>query len=573
MQFKDRYRYNPEKDLLGKGGFAKVFMAYDTLLERPVALKFFTAETQQRYTILEEIKRVIQLNHPNVVRYYDVTEYDTNSIHGTPIKIQVGIMEYINGGEVKDFLAKNKDQATLNKMLDDILRGIAYLHKSNIIHRDLKPQNILVQVNDGDAVAKITDFGISKVMNSGGTATVGLVGTLDYMAPEQFDLKKYGEAESITQKVDLWAFGALAFELITGEKLLNSGSDGVSEKAVSYLLNADIEERIKYAPKEYHPLLKACLVKQAASRIGSAKELRSLLPGTTTTVADVQPSPIKRQTTTSSKSSFKKYVIGTLALLFLAAAVLWWLNRDVKESVVAKAPLKTDTVVTDMAKPIVKDSAPISPPVVISEPQPNPEQPRYFIIDATTNAMASLIVNNRPLGGFEINKAKRITLDAGNHVIKVVGANPADIIERNYTIKPGQLGTKRAEFFDLVQLIKDREKKEAEEKLKNCLKCKGTGVEEYVVENPCRTCLGRKIATQPCQVPNCTAGKVGNYCYECKGNSIWRDSNGNIQRCAVCKGIGYLYEDCKSCENGFVKAPCAPCKASGVVLGKRTCLH
>jgi len=373
--------------------------------------------------------------------------------------------------------------------------------------------------------------------------------------------------------VDLWAFGALAFELITGEKLLNSGADGVSEKAVSYLLNADIDERIQRAPKEYHPLLNACLVKHAASRIGSAKELRSLLPGNSTTVADVRPAPITTQPATTRKSNFKKYAIATITLLLVSTAIFWWWNRDVKDPVVAKLPVKKDSVITDTAKPIVKDSVPQAPPVVVSEPQPNPEQPRYFIIDATTNAMASLIVNNRPLGGFEINKAKRITLDAGNHVIKVVGANPADIIERSYTIKLGQLGTKRAEFFDLVQLIKEREKKEAEEKLKNCIKCKGTGMEEYLVENPCRTCLGRKVTTQPCQVPNCTAGKVGNYCYECKGNSIWRDSNGNIQRCAVCKGMGYLYEDCRSCENGFVKAPCAPCKASGIVLGKRTCLH
>lgn len=175
MDFKNRYQYNPKTDLLGRGGFATVYKAHDALLNRTVALKFF-ANSGDKHTLIQEISRAINLERPNLCRYYDAALQENSNFHGEVEKMEIGVMEYLDGGDLKTYVRAHPDK--LNKLLIDVLHGLSYLHEHGIIHRDLKPQNILIKNTSQGSVAKITDFGISKDAGSSNTSSSQLMGTI-----------------------------------------------------------------------------------------------------------------------------------------------------------------------------------------------------------------------------------------------------------------------------------------------------------------------------------------------------------------------------------------------------------
>ncbi|MEO6916337.1 MAG: bifunctional serine/threonine-protein kinase/formylglycine-generating enzyme family protein [Chitinophagaceae bacterium] len=272
MDFYKRYQFNPKTDLLGKGGFSKVYMANDTLLDRTVALKFFTGHGFEKYQVLNEIKKVIRFEHANLCKYYDVAVIDTTNIIGEPETIEVGIMEYLDAGELKTYLRNNPQD--IDRLLIDVLKGLSYLHKRGIVHRDLKPQNIIVKMVDDEPVAKITDFGISKLLSDDDTSASALIGTIEYMAPEQFNPKKYGINGKITTNLDLWSFGLLVYEVVVNQPLFGSRSKGHSaEQIMRNILTDTYLTRIKLLPVKYQAIIDRCLVKQASQRAQTALEL------------------------------------------------------------------------------------------------------------------------------------------------------------------------------------------------------------------------------------------------------------------------------------------------------------
>jgi serine/threonine protein kinase len=121
-------------------------------------------------------------------------------------------MELANAGDLKDFARANPGSPMLYKLLKDVLLGLEYLHSKGIIHRDLKAQNILLVKQDGVLTAKISDFGISKDTGSGGQSSSMMVGTIEYMAPEQFSPAKYGIDGKVGSNLDLWSFGIMVHE-------------------------------------------------------------------------------------------------------------------------------------------------------------------------------------------------------------------------------------------------------------------------------------------------------------------------------------------------------------------------
>src|SRR4051794_20134461 len=122
MDFRTRYEFDPKTDLLGKGEFSKVYRATDTLLERTVALKFFTGNTSDKYQILNEIKKIIRFEHPNLCKYYDVAVLTSTNALGETERIEVGIMEYIDAGDFKTFAGKNPEY--IDKLFIDVLKGL-----------------------------------------------------------------------------------------------------------------------------------------------------------------------------------------------------------------------------------------------------------------------------------------------------------------------------------------------------------------------------------------------------------------------------------------------------------------
>lgn len=291
MNFQERYIFNPQTDLIGTGGFARVFKANDKLLNRQVALKFYKGEEGSGYDVMSEIRYVIgkSLNHPNLVAYYDAALVPTTDNWGQTSTLQVGIIEYING---RDYLTSGVDLSaflkdmqpdpiTLQKIIRDVLSGLLYLEQRGVIHRDLKPANILMHRQDnGQWCAKIGDFGLSKNTNSQ-SSVVGIKGTIEYMSPEQFFPDKYGLQGKIGTNSDLWAFGAILYEIFTQQVPYGRRSNGSSlEQIVNSAINFDTNNlSLHKIPQPYQTIISLCLVQNAAKRVQSAQTLLDILDG------------------------------------------------------------------------------------------------------------------------------------------------------------------------------------------------------------------------------------------------------------------------------------------------------
>lgn len=275
-----RYDYDPKKDLIGKGGFSRVYRAYDKKFQRLVALKIYkSGEISERYSPIAEIKRVIQMDHPNISRYIDIEEIEEEDSFGQTEKTQVCVMELLEGGNLHMYYALNRNLTIFRKLLKDVLEGLAYLHANGIIHRDIKPANILIKQSNGEIpVAKITDFGISKNSSALSDSTSsGLIVSVPYMAPEQLSPAKYGIEEKVHYNIDLWALGVMVYEVLTNDILFKNHDTDTAEQIMANILTNDPPEKIKKLPAPYNEIVSRCLVKNANERVKKAEELIALL--------------------------------------------------------------------------------------------------------------------------------------------------------------------------------------------------------------------------------------------------------------------------------------------------------
>ena len=191
---------------IGEGGMANVYLAYDTILEREVAVKILRGDLADDEKFVRRFQReanaASSLKHPNIVEMYDVGEDDGNYFI---------VMEYINGKTLKS-LIKKRGALTLEEVMDIMLQltsAVACAHDSYIIHRDIKPQNVMI-LEDGRI--KITDFGIAMALNSNElTQTNSVMGSVHYLPPEQ------ANGSGSTIKSDIYSLGILMFELLTGK--------------------------------------------------------------------------------------------------------------------------------------------------------------------------------------------------------------------------------------------------------------------------------------------------------------------------------------------------------------------
>jgi serine/threonine protein kinase len=278
MNFRERYSYDPIKDQLGSGGFATVYKAFDTVLERQVALKIFHTTSNSKVNLLSELKRMSQLDHPNLIRCIDIITTDIVNIHGMTEQLNIGVMEYANNGSLKEFMSGSHDHETYKDLFIQILQGLSYLHNREMIHRDLKPQNILLSKQGNIIVPKISDFGISKSLNSNNQTSSVLIGSIEFMAPEQFNPVKYGIDGKASTNLDLWSFGILVYETISGKHLFGNGDKNhSSEQVMNAILSFSLPADINSIPEPFCLVIKRCLVADAKSRVKDPQELISLL--------------------------------------------------------------------------------------------------------------------------------------------------------------------------------------------------------------------------------------------------------------------------------------------------------
>jgi raffinose/stachyose/melibiose transport system substrate-binding protein len=195
---------------LGEGGMATVYKAFDTRLERDVAVKIIRRAAfppEQLDRILKrferEAKALAKLSHPNIVGVIDYGDYE-----GSPYLV----MEFLPSGTLKDRLGKPIPWQEAARLLLPVARALGFAHKQGVVHRDIKPSNILI-TESGEPM--LADFGIAKILESGETATLtgtGIgVGTPEYMAPEQW-------TGNVTAQSDIYSLGIVFYEMITGRK-------------------------------------------------------------------------------------------------------------------------------------------------------------------------------------------------------------------------------------------------------------------------------------------------------------------------------------------------------------------
>ncbi len=198
-------RYRLEEQI-GRGGMATVWRAFDTTLERTVAIKLMHRDVARDADQLErfrrEAKAIAKLSSPYVVGVIDVGEDD-----GTPFIV----LEHIAGETLKERIKRSHrlDSAEAVAYAIEVARGLQAAHDRGIVHRDVKPQNVLL---DLDGAARVTDFGIARSLTEEGlTADGRVLGTTDYVSPEQ------ALGHPVTPQSDLYSLGVVLFEMLTGD--------------------------------------------------------------------------------------------------------------------------------------------------------------------------------------------------------------------------------------------------------------------------------------------------------------------------------------------------------------------
>ena len=248
-------------DHLGTGGMATVWLGYDTILDRQVAIKTFKIDANDEDAVKRfnrEAKAVTSLSHPNIVSIYDVENEG---------EFYYLILEYVEGMTLKDYMVKNPriPIETIVHIAKQIAAGLSHAHQNGIIHRDIKPQNILMNEN---LTCKITDFGIARAYGDTTlTQTNQMLGTVYYLSPEQ------ARGNVATAQSDIYSLGILIFEMITGQ-IPFKGESAVAI-ALKHLQEElpDIDKFRENVPQSVKNIVLQATMKNPNERYISSKEL------------------------------------------------------------------------------------------------------------------------------------------------------------------------------------------------------------------------------------------------------------------------------------------------------------
>lgn len=292
-EFRRRFSYDVKTDRLGSGGFGNVYEAYDNDRDRKVAIKMAEVKSgHENVRLRKEVYLVKDLKtHRNVAYYEECHTFDLDTG-----EFDFGIMQLYDDGDL-DKLIKSGALTAVQKtsILTQLLDGIEFLHDNDIFHRDLKPRNILIVKRGNEYIPKITDFGISKKVDRDQSSVFGnsLVGggTLAYASPEQL------RSTTIRRNTDLWSFGVIAFQMLTGRLPFNTGPhSSTSEAGRSELLRqivaGELPGTIGDISEPWRGLIRRCLVVDPEKRVRNVGQCRDILSGK----GWVQPSPKPPQT-------------------------------------------------------------------------------------------------------------------------------------------------------------------------------------------------------------------------------------------------------------------------------------
>jgi serine/threonine protein kinase/Tfp pilus assembly protein PilF len=320
--FAGRYEIIEE---LGRGGMGNVYRVYDTKIKEEVALKLLKPEIASDKKTIErfsnELKFARKIRHKNVCQMFELMEEeDTHFI----------TMEYVSGEDLKSFI-RRVGQLPSGKAISiskQVCEGLAEAHKLGVIHRDLKPSNIMV---DDEGNARIMDFGIARSIKGKGITGAGvMVGTPEYMSPEQAEVKE------VDKRSDIYSLGIILYEMVTGrapfdgETPLSIAMKHKSEEPQDpRALNTQIAEDLS-------KVILKCMEKDKEKRYQSAGELRSELENIEKGIPTTERIVPKRKPITSKEITvtfgLKKLLIPALVVvaLVISAVVIWqpWSQKE-----------------------------------------------------------------------------------------------------------------------------------------------------------------------------------------------------------------------------------------------------
>ncbi|MGA0559285.1 protein kinase domain-containing protein [Larkinella sp. VNQ87] len=281
QEFKRRYPIRPSDPaaLLGSGSYGRVVKVEDQLETEWVAIKISEFKGHDARSLKAEVELARRVpRQANIARYDACYRLETD----TSIS-DFAIMRYYPDGNLADLLRRE----TLSpQQLDDITRGILlglqHLHRNRIVHRDFKPANILIsRDNAGRYIPKIADFGLSKLVNNDELDSSDFDlsdgrGTPSYKAPEQI------EGSRVSFNLDLWAFGIILYEMLTGEKPFRADPRNLSEQSARReielkIITVELPDRLNDIPEPYQTIIRRCLVRDIHERVRKEDELLDLL--------------------------------------------------------------------------------------------------------------------------------------------------------------------------------------------------------------------------------------------------------------------------------------------------------
>jgi eukaryotic-like serine/threonine-protein kinase len=323
------------------GGMSHVYRGRDTVIDRPVVVKLLTvdacrdAEAKARF--LQEARLAGNIQHENIVSVFDFGEHE-----GRPFIV----MEYLKGEDLRDAIRASHTGSLIDRMKIalEIAEALEYVNGRGIVHRDIKPENVHI---DPKGRVKLMDFGIAKTADLSLTKTGMTMGTPYYMAPEQV------AGKPVTPLVDIYAFGMLFYELLTGLRAVN----GETIESVLYqILNVPLDPAPMVeagVPPQARALVLRCVEKKAEDRPQSfravVEELRGLISGagvekTQPVASKTVPFPSDPPMAAAPKPgrSMAIWAAPLVLLAIIGAAAAWWFTRSkpVQKPPVVETPAK-----------------------------------------------------------------------------------------------------------------------------------------------------------------------------------------------------------------------------------------
>jgi serine/threonine protein kinase len=419
---------------IGRGGMADVFEAFDTRLNRTVAIKILRSDLAHDPAFIARFRKEAQaaaaLNHPTIVAVYDTGE-DIYGEGRSATNVPYIVMEYVDGTTLRDIIKSGRKLPPERglRIIAGVLDALAYSHRHGIIHRDIKPANIMI-ARSGEV--KVMDFGIARALaDASNTMTGGqtVMGTAQYLSPEQ------AKGEAVDARSDLYSAGVLLYELLTGKPPFS----GESPVAIAYQHVSEIptypSEIDPAIPKSVDSVVMHALNKSAKDRYQSAEEFQADverimagIPISKESQPKPKPQPVSKTTAPVRTKTRGNSVLVLLALagVFVGGVTVWLAmqifgfdanSRTIVPSLEGLTVERATVLLQDeglILGQITPENSERPEGTVISQsPNTGVEVTPGQIVNVTISAGVSRVTVPRLIGLISVDDARRVLADVG----------------------------------------------------------------------------------------------------------------------------------------------------------------